>query len=351
MGLPNILINFKAQATTAIQRGKTGIVCLLLKETTDKQVRILEDVTEIPTTLTKDNQDTIKLAFLGGVNAVAKVIVVTSDTITNGLKVVETQKFNYLALGSNAIASEVTEVATFIKGLRDTKNIKVKAVLPSSKSDHEGIINFTTTDIVVGDKTYTNTAYCSRIASLLAGTPLNISSAYFVLPEVDDVPKFTKSELDAKVDAGEFIIFHDGEKVKVARGVNSLTTTTADKSEDYKSIKIIDIMDLIYTDIKRVAEDSYIGKYPNNYDNKCNLMVAITAYLESLAFDSLLEKDSIKTEIDMLAQTIYLKSIGVDVASMSEQEIKRANTKTKVFIKSKFKIVNAIEDITLNCLV
>ena len=160
--------------------------------------------------------------------------------------------------------------------------------------------------------------------------------------------KFTKSELDAKINAGEFVIFHDGDKVKVARAVNSLTTVGATKSEDYKSIKIVDIMDLIYTDIKRTCEDSYIGKFANNYDNKCNLIVSIQAYLEALRDDELLDKD-IVTGIDMEDSDInYLKGKGENVADMTEQEIKEANTQTFVFLQAKYKILNAIEDITIN---
>ena len=142
-------------------------------------------------------------------------------------------------------------------------------------------------------------------------------------------------------------MFHDGEKVKVARAINSLITINSTKSEDYKSIKIIDTMDLIYSDVKRTCEDNYIGKFPNNYDNKCNLIVAIQAYLESLRDSELLDKN-IATGIDMQAQMNYLRSQGEPVDDMTEQEIKEANTQTYVFIESKFKILNAIEDIKIN---
>ena len=346
MGLPNILIEFKSKASTAIKRGERGIVALLLIDT-PKGVTKLEDITQIPEGLTEDNKEFIRLAFLGGVKPVKYVQLIVSDTIANGLKVLETIKFDYAAIAPTATTEEVTSVATFIKGLRDNKGIKVKAVLPNIKGDHEGIINFTTNNIISGETTFSTAEYCSRIAGLLAGTPLQMSATYYVLPEVDDVPKFTKSELDTKIDAGEFVIFHDGEKVKVARAVNSLTTVGATKSEDYKSVKIVDIMDIIYTDIKRTCEDSYIGKFANNYDNKCNLIVSIQAYLEALRDDELLD-NNIVTGIDMLAQTNYLKGKGEPVDDMTEQEIKEANTQTFVFLESRFKILNAIEDIQIN---
>lgn len=346
MGLPNILIEFKSKASTAIKRGERGTVAVIVVDTTVGVTKI-EDITQIPDGLTADNKAYVERVFLGGLKPVRGVVLIVTDTVANGLKVLETVKFDYVVGPHDISSADATAMATFVKGLRDNKGIKVKAVLPNTKGDHEGIINFTTTDIVVGGETFTTAEYCSRIAGMLAGTPLQMSATYYALAEVDDVPKFTKSELDVKIDAGEFVIFHDGDKVKVARAVNSVTTVGATKGEDYKSIKIVDIMDLIYTDIRRTCEDNYIGKFANNYDNKCNLIVSIQAYLEALRNDELLDT-SIATGIDMAAQTNYLKGKGEPVDEMSEQEIKEANTQTFVFLESRFKILNAIEDISVN---
>ena len=69
--------------------------------------------------------------------------------------------------------------------------------------------------------------------------------------------------MDEAIDGGEFILYHDGEKVKVGRGVNSLQTTTADRGEQCKKIKIVEAMDLMKRDITTTMQDSYIGKYAN----------------------------------------------------------------------------------------
>lgn len=346
MGLPNILISFKTKASTAIKRGSRGIVAIIVIDE-PIGVTILEDVTKVPSALTADNKAYIERAFLGGKNAVKNVVLIVTDTVANGLAVLETLKHDYSVGPHDISPADVTTMATFVKTLRDSKGIKVKTILPNSASDHEGVINFTTSDIKVGEKTYTAAEYCSRIAGLLAGTPLKMSATYYGLPEVTDVPKFTKSELDSKVDSGQFVIFHDGEKVKVARAVNSLVTIGTTKSEDYKSIKIIDIKDLIYSDVKRTCEDDYIGKFPNTYDNKVALIVSIQAYLEALRDEELLDQ-SIVTTLNVEAQRNYLKSIEVDVDNMSDQEVKEANTQTKVFIQSNYKILNAIEDISVD---
>ena len=53
-------------------------------------------------------------------------------------------------------------------------------------------------------------------------------------------------------------------------------------------------------------------------------------------------------DIDMDAQKTYLQSIGTDTSSMTEQEIRSANTGDKVFLAASIKILDAIEDITFN---
>ena len=78
------------------------------------------------------------------------------------------------------------------------------------------------------------------------------------------------------------------------------------KGDIYKSIKAVDTMDLIYNDIHSTCEDNYIGKYPNNYDNKCLLLVAVQQYLEALRDDEILDKD-IFVGIDVKAQRDWLR--------------------------------------------
>lgn len=350
MGLPKTIINFaKELGTTAVRRGERGTLLILCKETqlANQGVFRLTSKEQIPSGLSQANKEYITRGFLGGVLAPKEVIVVSADTMQNALSLAETQKFNYCVAPVDAAPADITLMETWVKEMRDLKNIKIRAVLPKQSSNHEGIINFTTDNIKVGATTFTAAQYCSRIAGLIVGTPLSESATYKVLNEVSDVPKFTRAQLDAKVDGGEFLIFHDGVKAKVGRGISSLVTLTGEKNEDMKYIKIVDTMDLIYTDIKSVIEDGYIGKLSNTYDNKIKLIVALQSYLEILEKDGLINKGW-SIEIDMDAQKKYLASKGKDVLNMREQEIKEANTGTNVFLTANVSYLNSIEDTQLN---
>ena len=172
-----------------------------------------------------------------------------------------------------------------------------------------------------------------------------------IFNEVIDCDKYDLDENDEKVNNGEFFIWYDGTKYKMSRAVNSLVTTTQGKQEGYQTIKIVDIMDMIYDDIRTTAQDSYIGKYANTYDNKCLLITAITGYLKELEGEGLLQANYSVVELDTEAIKNYQLQNGLytkdELADMSDDEINQLDTKKKVFLKGKIKIIDAMEDIEL----
>lgn len=356
MNLPSINIIFKNKANTAVERGERGIVALILKDavpTTNPFV--VKSESGIIDGLADANKEQIKLALIGGENPPKKVIVyvVPADAadFSTALNYLETVKFDYLAIPD---VDKTDAIVTWVKQLRDDKDIKIKAVLPHTAADYEGIIDFDTDNIVTSAKTYTAAKYCSRIAGLLAGTPLKMSATYSVLNEVEDVTHLTKDDGDKAVAGGKLIIINDGEKCKIARAVNSLVTTDTNKGEDFKKILIVDKSDMWHDDVKRTVGDFYLGKYPNNYDNKILLISAIQAYNDQLTLEGLLDGSSAdynKVSIDISAQEDYLKSIGEDTGSMKEQQIKEANTKDKVFLMSNLKWTDAMEDFNINVII
>ena len=56
---------------------------------------------------------------------------------------------------------------------------------------------------------------------------------------------------------------------------------------------------------------------------------------------------SASVEIDVVANKTYLQESGIDTSDMSDDDLKRAATGDKVFLKAKITILDAIEEITL----
>lgn len=381
MGAPSITISFIEKAISAVTRGERGIVMLWVKDTLPAAaVNPVTAVTEsdIPDTLKDTTKEQIKLAMIGYTNAPKKVLVYCmgiSDDADSGkidegykkaMEAAETIKFNYLAIPTVETDQKAQDIATWVKQMRDNKKKKIKAVLPNVKADNEGIINYTTpkavktTTVTAGngtkttvDTVYTAEQYCARIAGLIAGTPMTIACTYAPLSELSDCTRLT--DIDTPVDNGELIIFYDGEKVKVARGVNSFTTTIDGKGDSFKKIKIVEAMDMINDDITKTAQDSYLGKYANLYSNKCLLLSAISSYFSQLQRDGIVSSYSVGLDADAIRE--YLKGKGLqatlgdgtvkDVDECSDEEIITADTGSFVFLTSNVKILDAIEDIKM----
>jgi len=346
IGLPSVIVEFKQKASTAIQRGNTGIVALILRDTQELGLYNIKGAYDIPSNLSEANKKYINLTLLGNVTAPSKVVayVVGEEVeLKTALDYLETVEFNYLVV-PQVKEEEKETVKTFIDKMRNDIKVRVKAVM-NLEADYEGIVNSTNT-ATMKEGEMNSDEFCCVIAGLIAGTPLNQSVTYAVPRNVLDIPSQTKEQSEERVGKGELILVKEMGKVRVARGVNSLVTTTTEKGDLFQKIKLVDTMDLIHNDIRKTCIDTYIGKVANNYDNKCILMTAITSYFEELAKEQLIEKD-FTVAIDMAQQIKYLKSIGVDTSEMSEQEIKEANTKDKVFLMANIKLIDAMEEISL----
>ncbi len=345
MGLPEINIEFSSLAVSAIQRSQRGIVALILKDDTGSfdsiEYRTITDIKEDDWTV--ENLDYIKKAFSG---IPSKVIVERLDTIAENYNAALTRlaskRWNYLAIpGIEAL--DVPDIEAQVKTWRDTDKKTFKAVLPNSDSDHEGIINFATEGIKVGETTYSASEYTARIAGILAGMPLTRSATYYVLSEVDSITE--SADPDADIDAGKLILINDGEKIKIARGVNSLTTVSEGKSNDWKKIKIIEGHDLIQEDITRTFENDYVGKVNNSYDNQVLFIAAVNAYLRSLEGDVLDPAADNKVTIDVEAQRQAWEGIGVDTSTWDDQKVKESSFQSKVFLAGSLKFLDAVEDL------
>ena len=345
MGLPIIDISFKQLAKSAVIRSQRGIVALILKDTAKASLTVFDEG-DIPSNLTEVNQGLIKDVLKGSPNKIELFVLGTGTNISEALTYFEGVEFNLMCMPS-AEASDVTVIKTFIKKMNEIVKYKCDAILANEKADSEAIINYTADDIVVGGKSVTTANHTARIAGLIEGTPLHQSVTFATLSDVDAIENLTKEQADTRIDNGELILVREMGKVRVARGVNSLTTLTDIKGNAFQKIKLRKILNLIHNDLRRVIVEKYIGKVPNNYDNKCVLITEIKNYLDELATEQLIEKVN-EVGIDLIAQKKWLKeNTNLDVNAMTEQEIKEANTQSNVFIAISLKVVDAMEDIVI----
>lgn len=365
-GLPQVIINFRTKATTAIKRSARGIVAMILHNESADEIKnyVIRDVSDIPESgLTPENVDLIKKCLLGTpLRILVYTLPLTSvdgaeNTQANVLKILASIKWNWLC-APTATTQEQQDLASWIKAQRTNKRKTFKAVLSDQAADHEGIVNFCTNNIKVQTDTdssgkavyttYTALQYTARIAGILAGLALDRSATYFKLTEVESVEVY--EDIDTLIDKGEMLLLdeQDGDGVKIARACNSLVTFTTDKGEDYRYIKIIEALDMMTDDIRDTFKKYYVGKYINDYDHKMLFIAAIKVYFEGIK-GNVLDKDWDNTvDIDEEFQSNYAKLHGDDPTQMTKMQIRQYNTGTKLALNGNVKPVNAMEDLTIN---
>lgn len=354
MGLPQIIITFSKKAATLIKRSGRGMLLIILNDNTKQQIissyKGIEEIEQQD--WSEKNYDYLKMAFKGNP---AKVVVVRAAVYEEVVNMAETVKlfsslnFDWLAY-PECTAEDAPILVSYIKAAR-LAGKKVKAVLPNTKADNEGIVNFVMTDIsVIWDgeteiKEYNTAEYTVRIAGILSGLSLEVSSTYFELEEIVDLNQLEAP--DTAIDEGQLIIIFDGEKYKIGRGVTSLTTVSETVPEDFKKIKIVEGADLIRTDIYSTFNDEFVGKVANTYDNKQAFVSEINNYFIDLYGSVLNGNNENYVEIDTAANEKYLKNNNQNTAEMKEQEIKEGNTGSNLYLSGKISMIDAMEDLQL----
>jgi hypothetical protein len=347
MGMPNVNIIFTEAAKTFVFRSEYGTVGLIFKDGETDRIIEADDPGDIPADVDEGIRAQMELALIGYKYAPRKVIayIAAADSLdfSAAFEYFETARISFLAAPGAASQQEHAAVTNFVKGVWQSGAGCIIAVLPgASAADSEVIVNWAT-ETVAGSTAYTAAQYCARIAGMLATTPTQASLTYAPLPELTGCTKLSKDAMDAAINGGNLIAFWDGEKVKIARAVNTLQTLTETKGRQFKKIRIVSAMGRVRADIKRLAEDGYLGKYENSYDNKCVLIAAISDYLEVLKSDGILS--SYEVGIDIAANKGYLAENGIDPSKLTDAEIKTADTGERVFLTGKIKFLDAIEDI------
>lgn len=156
-------------------------------------------------------------------------------------------------------------MTAFVKRLRDDDGKKIVGVLYQSAADHPGIINVKNGVVLSDGTTLTGDQAVAWVAGASAAAQINESLTNTAYEDAIDVDiKYTKSQYEAAIRAGEFVFYADNGKARVLSDINSLTTFGDGVSEDWTSNRVVRVMDTWANDVARIWGESYIGTMTNN---------------------------------------------------------------------------------------
>ncbi|MBN3369085.1 phage tail sheath protein [Clostridium botulinum] len=351
--LPNINILFKQRAATFTQRG--GVAILLLKDDTDKnfntaEYKTLTDLELDEAKYTPTNLQYIKDALLGNPNKIVVVRVDAEKEVTDALNIVKSlYTSGWITLVSETKADHDTLVS-WIKTRRDTDKKTFKAIVfnPTTPPDYEGVVVLGNEKVIFKDNTRGEKAGYEFLPTLLgyiASAGTDIGTTYMVMENLKSV--LEPDNINAEIQLGKLVLINDENVVKIGLGVNSLTTFTTDKKEDFSLIEVIEAKDLITDDIRSIFKNSYLGKYKNKLDNQMLFIGAVNTYFTGLAGRDVLDSEFENTSyINIEAQRqAWINSGKAEAKEWDEATVKRNAFKRKLFLAGNIRILTSMTDV------
>ncbi len=204
---------------------------------------------------------------------------VTGTDYQTFLDKIESYSFN--TLGCLSTESTIKDLfAQFTKRLRDDMGIKFQTVLYNHEADYEGVINVKNAVTDAGEIESSAVYWVTGASAGCAVNKSNTNRKYdgdFVI-NVD----YKQSQLEKAIEEGEFVFHKVGDEVHVLNDINSFTSFTKDKNEDFSMNQVVRVLDQIANDIAVLFNKQYIGKVQNNVAGRIAFWNDLVSYNKEL---------------------------------------------------------------------
>ena len=285
--LPGSYINFVNATKASATIGERGVVAIALPLSfaEGKVIEITRaEFVKDSTTILGKAYDAPEVAPLREIFCHAEKVYVYDlggdGTVAEAVAALEPYDFNILCAYTD-VDSDIKAYITQVKSWRDDMGKKCQVVVYNqTKPDHEGVINVVST---VSDEGVAAHALIAWVAGAQAGCKVSESCTNMKYDgEYTVVVNKTQTQLEACITAGQLAFHNVYGEVRVLEDINSLTTTTADKGEDFKSNQTMRVIDQIANDIAKLFNTKYLGKIPNNASGRVSLWADIVAHHREL---------------------------------------------------------------------
>lgn len=248
--------------------------------------------------------------LVGGTNGTVSASTYSADD--GYFAAVKALSWNVMAIPQTEdVASDIVKsaVVELIQELRENRGKKVQAVLYNKECNYEGIIS-----VKQGYNTLVETVtpemFTAYVAGLTAGSEINESNTYKVIDDAvgivypEGVTPYDDAAIVELLQKGQFILTtrQDG-SVVIEKDINTLHAPypSADVNYSFTKNRVIRTLDGINNDIKKLFEETFIGKVDNNEDGRNIFKSSVISLITTMQeMNAVTEFDS-ATDIEVLA--------------------------------------------------
>lgn len=345
--MPNIRFLFESAGLRAIQRADRGIALVILKGTkaVSKTYSSLADVKEEE--YSKENYRIIQDMFEFSPFLVKVETYNEERTLDKLLKDLILQRFNYYC-APTLDETEKKKVLSWHKNITKVKQKTIKFVTSDIKDSSYFLLNWEEEWVDYDGRKYTKEEFTPILTSAVCSLQRR-SLTYFKFKKITDCSLTFAEDENKAVSEGKLFLTYDGENYKIGRGVNAYTEINENQGEDFCKIKIVDSLHLVQDSIRDTFSEYYVGQVTNSYDNKKQFLNLINRVFLPTLYGEILEAEGNNyLEIDIEANRKYAITRKADVDNMTEEQIKRYNTGSNLFVKGKLSVLDAMEDLNVN---
>lgn len=195
------------------------------------------------------------------------------------LDLLESYSFNIV--GCTAKDSLIQKLyINWTKRMRDEVGVKFQCIVYREDADYEGVINIQNK---VLDEGVPENALVYWLTGAEASCLVNASltnTKYDGEYTIDT--KYTQSQLETGIKAGQLLFHNNAGEPYVLTDINSLTTITVEKGEDFTSNQVVRVLDQIGNDIALLFNKKHLGHTRNNESGREALWKDIVAHHEEL---------------------------------------------------------------------
>jgi hypothetical protein len=216
--------------------------------------------------------------FTGGTNGTG----LTGTAYQNALDALEAYGFNTLGCLSDEPTIKLLFVE-YTKRLRDSVGAKFQLVGHKlGAADHEGVIDLQNDAIGIGEEVFGAVYWSVGAQAGVAVNKSNTNKVYNGEFTLDMAETKTQQQLTALLNSGKYVFHRVGEEIRVLEDVNTFTSFTVDKNEDFSMNQVIRVLDQIAIDTATLFNTRYLGKVPNDQSGRVSLWGDIVTHRREL---------------------------------------------------------------------
>jgi len=144
--------------------------------------------------------------------------------------------------------------------------------------DHEGVIDVQNDAIGESEEVFGAVYWVTGVQAGVAVNKSNTNRTYDGEHTLDMSETKTQGQLTLLLNNGKYVFHRVGSDINVLEDVNTFTSFTVDKNEDFSMNQVIRVLDQIAIDTAHLFNTRYLGKVPNDQDGRISLWNDIGAH-------------------------------------------------------------------------